>query len=85
MNNNNNKSIITIIRVIIIVTIIIIITIIIVNKHVKENIIYDFKDKYVQAKRIYSHKGNTLCFSLQVCKRTHMKNSVSAFHCLAER
>ena len=51
MNNNNNKIIITIIWVIIII-IIIIITIIIVNKHIKENIIYDFKDKYVQAKRI---------------------------------
>ena len=83
MNNNNNKIIITIIWVIIII--IIIITIIIVNKHIKENIIYDFKDKYVQAKRIYSHKGNTLYFSLQVCKRTRMKNSASAFHCLAER
>ena len=68
MNNNNNKIIITIIWVIIII-IIIIITIIIVNKHIKENIIYDFEDKYVQAKRIYSHKGNTLYFSLQVCKK----------------
>ena len=79
--NNNNKIIITIIWVIIII----IITIIIVNKHIKENIIYDFKDKYVQAKRIYSDKGNPRYFSLQVCKRTRMKNSASAFHCLAER
>ena len=57
---------------------------IMIKKNIKENIIYSFKYKYVQAKRIYI-KGKPCILVLKSAKTLVRKDSGSAFHCLAEK
>ena len=54
------------------------------HTRVKENIIYNFKYKYVQAKRIYV-KVTPCILVLKSAKILVRKKSGSAFHCLAEK
>ena len=51
---------------------------------IQENIIYNFKDKYVQAERIYV-KVTPCILVLMSTKKLVRKNSGSVFHCLAEK